>query len=361
VTRRRYRCIFGVDECLCAFDGPTEPTTKGARAHIELNMTLHRILAFFILIAATASALPGQTQPVELTAQTSLPFRFVAYGDTRFTDPRNTDAANAAVRQTLVQAIADSHPAFISIGGDIAYRGDNVDDWKVWDAETAVWRENKIPIYPALGNHDLYGDEKVALANYFQRFPDLRSNRYYSARAANTILLMLDSSLDEISGDQGQWLAHELDHLPADVDFVCIVLHHPPYTDSTDQLFGGGHSARHSEQALGQMLQERQAHTRARFVVIAGHVHNYERYEHGGVTYFVSGGGGAHPYLIPRQPRDPLFGKAVNYHYLLVEVDHGKMKITMERLEMTDGKASWSTPDSVEIAAQVATPAKAGK
>ncbi len=39
VTRRRYRCIFGVDECLCAFDGPTEPTTKGARAHIERNDT----------------------------------------------------------------------------------------------------------------------------------------------------------------------------------------------------------------------------------------------------------------------------------------------------------------------------------
>jgi hypothetical protein len=109
------------------------------------------------------------------------------------------------------------------------------------------------------------------------------------------------------------------------------------------------------------MLQGRQAHTRARFVVIAGHVHNYERYEHGGVTYFVSGGGGAHPYLVPRKAGDPLLGKAVNYHYLLVEVDRGKMKITMERLEMAEGKPVWTTPDSVEIAAPAAMPAKAGK
>jgi len=323
-------------------------------------MKLNKVLAHFLLTAGTASVL-AQSQPLELKTQVSVPFRFVAYGDTRFTDPKNTDASNPSVRQTLVQAIAEAHPAFISIGGDIAYRGDNVNDWKVWDAETAVWREDKIPVYPALGNHDLYGDQKIALANYFERFPDLRSNRYYSVLAANTLLLMLDSSLDEISGEQGRWLAHELDNVPADVDFVCLVLHHPPYTDSSDQLFGGGHSARPAEQTLARMLQDRQAHTRARFVVIAGHVHNYERYEHGGVTYFVSGGGAAHPYMVPRKSGDPLFGKAVNYNYLLVEVDRGKMKITMHRLEMADGKADWTTPDSVEITAPAAMPAKAGK
>ena len=264
-------------------------------------MKLGKVFVRFLLIAGAASVL-AQSQPLELKTQVSVPFRFVAYGDTRFTDPKNTDASNPVVRQTLVQAIADAKPAFISIGGDIVYRGDAVNDWKIWDKETAVWREDKIPVYPALGNHDLYGDQKIALANYFQRFPDLRSNRYYSVRAANTLLLMLDSSIDEISGDQGQWLAHELDNVPADVDFVCLVLHHPPYTDSSDQLFGGGHSARPAEQALARMLQERQAHTRARFVVIAGHVHNYERYEHGGVTYFVSGGGGAHPYWFHGSP-----------------------------------------------------------
>ena len=324
-------------------------------------MTAPKFLAHFLFIASVASASLAQTQPVNLQPQISLPFRFVAYGDTRFTDPNNTEAANASARQTLVQAIADARPAFIPIGGDIAYSGDNVNDWKIWDKETAVWPENKIPVYPALGNHDLHGDEKVALANYFQRFPDLKNNRYYSARAANTLLLMLDSSLDETSGPQGQWLVHELETLPADVDFVCLVLHHPPYTGSSDEVPGGGHSARHPEQSLAQMLEERQSHTRARFVVIAGHVHNYERHEHGGVTYFVTGGGGARPYLIPREPGDPLFGKAVNYHYLLVEVDRGKMKVTMNRLELANGKPTWTTPDLVEIAAPAAKPAKAGK
>jgi hypothetical protein len=65
--------------------------------------------------------------------------------------------------------------------------------------------------------------------------------------------------------------------------------------------------------------------------------------------------------MIPRKPGDPLLGKDVNYHYLLFEVDRGKMKITMNRLELANGKATWTTPDSVEITTPVAMPAKAGK
>jgi len=48
------------------------------------------------------------------------------------------------------------------------------------------------------------------------------------------------------------------------------------------------------------MLEARQAHAPFRIVVFNGHVHNYERHEHGGITYFVTGGGGAHAYPIER-------------------------------------------------------------
>jgi len=288
---------------------------------------------------------------IDLQAKASTPFRFVAYGDTRFHDPKDTDAANPPVRVALVQAIADANPAFVCFTGDIVYNGYDADDWKVWDSETSVWRDKNIPIYPALGNHDLHGDEKIALANYFQRFPDLKNSRYYSVRAANTLLLVLDSALDESSGPQGDWLAKKLDNIPNDVDFVFLMFHHPPYTSSSDdKKFGGGHSARKTEIKLAMLLEDRQAHTRARFVVFSGHVHNYERHEHGGVTYFVSGGGAAHAYPIERAPDDPFQSKEINYHYLLVEVDRQKLTVTMNRLQLTDGKATWTTPDKVEIA-----------
>ena len=330
-------------------------------------MKLFHKLPIGILLACVACARSHSqatppTEPAELQLQVSTPFHFVAYGDSRFHDPKDTEAANPLVRQALVQAIAQTNPAFISFGGDIVYNGYDKDDWKVWDTETAVWRTNKIPVYPALGNHDLHGDEKVALANYFERFPELKNSRYYSVRAANTLVLVLDSSQDEISGPQGQWLAQKLDHLPGDVDFVFIVLHHPPYPSSSDmKMFGGGHSARSQEKELARTLEARQQNLRARIVVFSGHVHNYERHEHGGVTYFVTGGAGAHAYPIERNADDPIQSKEVNYHYLLVEVDRGSLKITMHRLDLTSGTAVWTQSDSVAISVPAAKSAAQGK
>ncbi len=95
--------------------------------------------------------------------------------------------------------------------------------------------------------------------------------------------------------------------------------------------------------------------------VFSGHVHNYERHEHGGITYFVSGGAGAHAYPIERTPGDPFQSKEVNYHYLQVEVDRGKLKVTMHRLDLTSGKAVWTEPDSVTISAPAAKAAAQGK
>jgi Icc-related predicted phosphoesterase len=329
-------------------------------SHRELHESRLRILVLVSLAIFAPFASWAQTQPVELKLQVSAPFHFVAYGDTRFTDPKNIEASNAPVRRELVEAIAGTHPAFISIGGDIVYNGYDVNDWKTWDAETALWRQLKIPVYPALGNHEFHGDQKVALANYFQRFPDLEGSRYYSVRVANTIMFVLDSSLEEAAGPQGQWLTGKLDNIPEDIDFVLIVLHHPPYTSSSDEkAFGGGHSVRHPEHALAMLLEERQPRTRARFIVFAGHVHNYERHEHGGVTYFVTGGGAAHAYPIERAPDDLFQDKNVNYHYLLAEVNRGTMTITMNRLELNDGKATWTKPDSTTIAVPSAAAASA--
>ena len=324
-------------------------------------------LPILLLLACVAcsrshSQSTPQTEPVELQLNVSTPFHFVAYGDSRFHDPKDTEAANPAVRQALVKAIAQTDPAFVCFTGDIVYNGYDKDDWKVWDTETAVWRADKIPVFPALGNHDLHGDEKVALANYFERFPDLKNSLYYSVRAANILMLVLDSSLDETSGSQGQWLTQKLDHVPGDVDFVFVVLHHPPYTSSSDmKMFGGGHSARSSEKELAKMLEARQQNLRARIVVLSGHVHNYERHEHGGVTYFVTGGAGAHAYPIERAKDDPFQSKEVNYHYLQVDVDRGSLKITMHRLDLTSGTAVWTQPDSVAISVPAASAAVQGR
>lgn len=109
----------------------------------------------------------AQTRTLELHRPEGDSIHFVVYGDTRFTDPADTEAANPTVRQTLVKAIADARPEFLCFGGDIVYNGQEAGDWKIYDRETSIWRDQHIVVYPALGNHDLHGEEKVALGNYF--------------------------------------------------------------------------------------------------------------------------------------------------------------------------------------------------
>src|SRR5215472_5284444 len=190
-------------------------------------MVLRCAAIAILLLTYCTNRSTAQTTTVDLTFDVKVPFQFVVYGDTRFHDPKDTEAANPTVRRALVEAIAEANPAFVCLTGDIVYNGFDADDWTVWDSEISMWRQRKIKVYPSLGNHDLHGDLKIALGNYFQRFPELKDSRYYSVRAANTLLLVLDSSLDETSGPQGNWLTAKLDHVPADVDFVFLMLHHP--------------------------------------------------------------------------------------------------------------------------------------
>src|ERR1035438_4986370 len=71
----------------------------------------------FATVGCTKKSI-AQTPAPNLNVNITVPFRFVAYGDTRFHDPNDTEAANPVVRATLVRAVADASPAFICLTGD---------------------------------------------------------------------------------------------------------------------------------------------------------------------------------------------------------------------------------------------------
>jgi hypothetical protein len=306
--------------------------------------------------ARTVAADAGTEPALEVAVKG--PFQFVAYGDIRFTNPANVGPSNPEYRRALVNQIASLKPGFILVSGDLVLHGDNPADWAVWDAETKPWADLKLPLFPTLGNHELYKDAAAGLRNYFQHFPELKNRHYYSMRAGNTLTLVLDSSQDETTGAQGQWLASQLDHLPNNVDFVFFLLHHPPYTNSKSGIFGGGHSTRAREQALAKMLEERQLKTRPHFIVFSGHVHNYERYEHHGVTYIVTGGGGAMPYPVLRKPGDGYRQPGPTYHYCVLRVDGAKLELDIMKLEIQNHQPHFARADSVVIISAAAPPAK---
>jgi len=278
----------------------------------------------------------------------------VVYGDTRFT--QRTDVVNAAARRALVDRIAGEKPAAVLIGGDLVYDGSDPSDYQTYRSETTAWSEAKIPVFPALGNHEFKGCELAehddCLENWWNAFGELtlRPHRWYSVAIGSDLLaLVLDSDAPLRTGsEQRAWLEAQIAGAGDGVKFILIVLHYPPVRDP---LFPRARE----EREVARYLSRHARSLPQRVLVVGSHVHNYERYARDGVTYIVSGGGGAKPVPAPR-----MFGElsrlktAVNFHYLRLTLSSDRLSGTMVRFDAArpDGAEAWTEPDRFEIRAK---------
>ena len=286
----------------------------------------------------------------------SHPLRIVVYGDMRFTDPHETSATNPKVRRWLVDQIATEKPDAVLLSGDVPWHGAQAGDYEEYRAETGIWRDAHLHIYPALGNHEFAGgwSESRSLENWWQAFPELRGRRWYSVQLGNSVyLLNLDSNSSLLAGsEQIAWVKAQLAGLPATVRFVFFNLHHPPVVDV--QPHGDpSHNGRPNEHALAEFLAQAPEHTHARFVVAAGHIHNYERFFLDNIVYLVSGGGGAKPRSIVRGPADLYRDSGFpNYHYVRILQQGEDLVGTMVRVADPDAATpAWQEKDHFVIPA----------
>lgn len=306
------------------------------------------------LAAQCSSASAGDAPPRFQIDAPQGSLSFVVYGDTRFT--QRESVANAPARRALVAGIAGEDPAAIFIGGDLIYQGDDPDDYATYESETAAWSARRIPVFPALGNHELDACRATratraqgpCLENWWRTFAALRPWRWYSVAVGGSLLaLVLDSDASLRPGSaQRAWLERQIGDAGSDagVRFILILLHYPPVRDP---IFPRGKD----EAQVQRYLSATAPTLRARVIVVGSHVHNYERFARDGVTYLVSGGGGAKPLPVLRmagelsQLRTP-----VNFHYLRFTLDGERLTGTMVRYEATAAVAdAWSEPDRFEI------------
>ncbi len=280
---------------------------------------------------------------------------FVVYGDTRFT--KRESVANAAARRALVAGIAGEDPAAIFVGGDLVYNGRSSADYATYTSETADWARRQIPVFPALGNHELEGcrgagsDDGPCLDNWWRAFPALRPWRWYSVAMGDSLLaLVLDSDASlRPESPQRTWLEQQIREADADarVRFILVLLHYPPVRDP---IFPRGKD----EEEVQRYLSAAAPGLRARVIVVGSHVHNYERFERDGVTYLVSGGGGAKPLPVLRLSGElSRLETSVNFHYLRMTLRGDRLTGTMVRFEAADAAGDpWSEPDQFEIASR---------
>jgi hypothetical protein len=277
---------------------------------------------------------PGPTFRID-DGQLPTPLTLIAYGDQRFTDPANTRQTDPRIRQWLVNQIAKEHPAAVIMNGDVPLGGNVANDYAVFQAETKPWRNLNLHVFPTLGNHEFHGDPQQGLDNWWAAFPPMRNRRWYSAQLGSRIyLIALDSDTSLLPGsDQARWIEKQIDGLPPTIDFAIVTLHHPPVAD-IQQHIEVDHNARPNEIALRDFLSKAARTCHASFLVSAGHIHNYERTVVEGVTYLVSGGGGAPPYFVERTPED-LYKSILfpNYHYVKLTLEKDRLHGAMYRVE----------------------------
>lgn len=258
----------------------------------------------------------------------------MAYGDTRFADPSETSGTNPRVRAWLAQRIADEHPNAILLTGDTPFHGALSQNWDVFRKETASWRAGHAVILPTTGNHEVYGGSEAGIANYLNNFPDIQGHRTYRAILGNVELLSLDcTQATGATSQQARWFAAQLEHVSAQVNFLLILYHLPWVADRQSQIFVN--LPTHDALAFRRILEARLPRLHARVLVLNGHIHNYERFQRNGVTYVISGGGGAEPYPLLFRGSADLYrdvGFPV-YHYLTLDVDAARLHGVMWKVK----------------------------
>jgi acid phosphatase type 7 len=270
----------------------------------------------------------GQAWAGELTTAPQLgsdvPFSFIVVGDTR---------SGLDTHRRVVERMAQEVPDFVLGTGDMVDDGYRQEQWQqFFEIEGQLLRDNVY--FPAIGNHDRQGRGRTADSyRAFFSVPDNGGDgeRYYAFSYAAARVLVLDSNEYSFAlTDQTAWLERELIAARQDpaVRHVFVVMHHPPFSVS---LHGGSVDLRERWTPLFEKYQVS--------AVFSGHDHCYERAEHNGLRYFVSGGGGAP--LYPRRPHpsaddlDAVKKYERAFHFLRVTVTGGRLEVTAVRIDGT--------------------------
>ena len=172
------------------------------------RFTLLFAVSLAALSAQSAASLPtdgllSEAGPTFRIADNQLPdpITLIVYGDQRFTNPANTRQTNPRIRQWLVNQIAKEHPVAVIMNGDVPLAGGVADDYAVFGAETKVWRDLHLYVFPTLGNHEFHGDAQPDLENWWNAFPQMRNRRWYSAQLGSRVyLIALDSDTSLLPG-----------------------------------------------------------------------------------------------------------------------------------------------------------------
>jgi hypothetical protein len=277
---------------------------------------------------------PTFVVPLNQRASADGALRILVYGDMRFTDPRNKTDTAPRVRAWLAQKVGEEKPDAMLVTGDIPFHGGDPADWVEYQKETASWTQNHLRVYPTVGNHEVVPDAESGYVNYFKAFPELHGYHVYSVLIGNVFVMSLNST-EPIwpTGYQAEWIRNQVEHIPPQADFVFFLVHIPLIADVQTEFIAGVPSPELIK--LRSYLESRAATSHAKFIVVSGHIHNYERFERNGITHIISGGGGAKPYPVFMAGDEDFYRDNLaspNFNYMVFTIKGGHADARMYRV-----------------------------
>jgi tartrate-resistant acid phosphatase type 5 len=297
---------------------------------------------------------PGPDSPTPLV-------RFVAMGDYGVGIKSDSESSRRQRRiaEVLHEVVHHHDVRFVLSLGDNIYQGEQGqvddesggedDDWYSSFFQPYRYVISRVPVFPAIGNHDTTdtegSDDRAQMEDNFhvhERFRDQQDRAsvgpglfYRFGYGKDLELICIDTSQDSDDPeyhrffqvpDHRQWLEDAL--ATADPVWRIPFSHHP--------LFCAGPEHRNDDEMLEALLPlyERGGVR----LVLAGHEHNFQISEVDGRTYVVSGAGGKLREEVPNDFDEAhTTAWAAQAHLLLVEIHHDQARLFPISGLMPDG------------------------
>lgn len=247
----------------------------------------------------------SETASFRTAVEPGTPFTFLAYGDNR---------THADVHTRLNRRMWDeahrSDARFVVHTGDLITNASPWDEWQREFFVPALPLMGWFPFYTSLGNHE--GNHTA----YYENM-DLPGNEsWYSFRYGDAEFFALNTGIRMEADDaQIRWLADALETSPA--PWKIVFFHHPPHACTPSRKPGDEAVRAHIVPLLEQHGVQ---------LVLAGHDHLYGRsVELGGVTYVITGGGGAPTYPAAPDAINPICVRA--HHFTRIRIDDARLHL----------------------------------
>lgn len=242
-------------------------------------------------------------------------FTFAVFGDSR---PIFPGLPQSKPFKDIINEIELIHPDLMIDVGDLVfgYMSDENEVRRQYQDFVDTIKPITVPFYLVLGNHEVAGAKGEDAYKDF-----INKNLYYSFTHNDSYFMVLDTDMQIgksgdtaiIGKEQLKWIENDLEKNKNAVHKFAF-MHRPMFGDAKGESIGW--HDRNEVLAVESLFKKYKMD-----IVFAGHRHFFRKIVKDGITYFITGGGGAE---IDGEPQDNKF-----LHYILVKVSDDKIEPTV--------------------------------